>query len=140
MSASTITVSFCDSEGDDQTAELPAKHEVCHKCEGHGTHLTESIGNHAYSAEEFYEAFDDEEDRADYFRRGGKYDVKCSVCQGKNVVLVVDVEACRTEEQKATLKAHIASEREAASYERECRAERRMEAGMLGDYDTFYNG
>lgn len=140
MAASTITVSYYDAEGDEVSAELPAKHEVCERCEGHGTHLTPSIGNHAYSAEEFYESFDDEEDRAAYFQRGGKYDITCLDCKGKNVVLVVDEAACTTAEQKEILAAYNDAEESNARYESECRAERRMEAGMLGDYDTFYDG
>ena len=68
---------------------LPGKFEVCDRCEGHGTHLNPSIGEHAYTPEEFAESFDDEE-RAEYFRHGGMYDVQCEECHGQRVVLVVD--------------------------------------------------
>jgi hypothetical protein len=44
---------------------------------------------HAYSAEEFFDEFDEEE-REEYFRPGGRYDVQCETCGGKNVILVVD--------------------------------------------------
>lgn len=71
------------------THELPAVYAVCSECEGHGTHLTPSIRDHGYSMEEFHESFDEEE-REHYFRRGGMYDVTCSVCKGKRVELVVD--------------------------------------------------
>jgi hypothetical protein len=73
---------------------LPACMAVCSRCEGHGSHLTESIGEHAYTSEEFYEAFDDEESRHEYFRRGGRYDVTCRECHGMRVVKVPDEEAC----------------------------------------------
>ena len=85
----TITI-FNDEDDSEVEYSLPAKNEVCDRCEGTGYHLTPSIGEHAYSSEEFYEAFDDEEDREQYFKRGGIYDVVCYTCKGKNVVLVVD--------------------------------------------------
>ena len=139
MSRDTIKIKYDDNDTECEVeCELPCKNEVCPKCEGHGTHLTPSIGNYAYSQEEFYEAFPEEEDRENYFRRGGIYDVTCERCGGKNVIQVVDESRCTTEEQKEHLKkykAHMKSERE---YEAECRAERRMEAMMLGEYEYGY--
>ncbi len=64
--------------------------------------------------------------------------MKCTVCQGKNVVKVVDDAACQSAEQKRILKAYISAEEVNEECRRESEAERRMEAGMLGDYDTFY--
>lgn len=117
---------FYDDEGDEIEGELPAKHEVCGRCEGHGAHLRPAIGEYAYTREEFDEAFDDDESREQYFKRGGIYDVVCEDCQGRNVVLVVDEKACRTDEQKALLKQYEKSVREEADFERECAHERRM--------------
>ncbi len=131
-----ITVKFYDAAGDEVSAVLPAKHVVCSRCEGHGTHLNPSIGNHAYSMEEFQESFD-EEGQQEYFRRGGMYDVTCHECKGKNVVLVVDEENCRTAQQKADLASY--NEAEEAQYEadREAAAERRWEEGAMGNYDDM---
>ena len=122
MTANRITVTYYNSEGDEVSDELPARHEVCQRCEGHGTHLTPSIGNHAYSSEEFEQEFSEDEDREAYFERGGKYDVTCEVCDGKNVVLVVDEEACQTAEQKEILQTYTRSQRES---EQEAAADRR---------------
>jgi len=84
-----------NSRGVETEYVLPGRFEVCPRCEGHGTHLTPSIGEHAYSAEEFNETFWEPEDRAEYFRRGGMYDVDCETCRGKRVILVPDEDACR---------------------------------------------
>lgn len=75
--------------------ELPCSFSVCPRCDGHGSILTPSIGEHAYSSEEFNETFHDDEDREAYFTRGGKYDVTCPVCSGKNVVPTPDREAIK---------------------------------------------
>lgn len=85
---------------------LPAKFIVCKNCDGHGFVLNPSIARHCYTQDEFNDTFHDEDDRAEYFKRGGKYDVQCPTCKGKNVVKVVDDDACVTDEQKAVLKAH----------------------------------
>ncbi len=128
-----ITVKFFDVDGNEVSAVLPAKNEVCWRCDGHGTHLTPSIGNHAHSAEEFYESFDEEE-ASEYFRRGGRYDVVCEECRGRNVVLVVDEEGCRTEEEKSDLAAYQVYQAEEDRYRSEA-AERRWEEGAMGNYD-----
>lgn len=125
LSGRTVQFTYTDEEGDEVVAHLPARHEVCSRCEGHGTHLNPSIGEHAYTMEEFHEAFDDEEARQ-YFTRGGIYDVTCQECLGRNVVKVVDVSACSSPEQKALLKRFQDSERDDAEYEALCRSEARM--------------
>src|ERR1700678_339673 len=86
----TINLTWVDEFGNDLAHSFPAVNEVCDRCEGHGTHLTPSIGEHAYSSEEFCESFCEPEDRAEYFKRGGIYDVQCEACHGANVVAVVD--------------------------------------------------
>ncbi len=123
-----------DDDGE-RVVTLPVKMEVCSRCEGHGYHLTPSIGEHAYSQEEFYEAFDDEEDRAEYFRRGGIYDVRCYDCKGANVVPVVDESACardpRLARDLALARKHWENEADARA---ESAAEMRAERMMCGDY------
>jgi hypothetical protein len=75
-----LTLSFShhdESTGDEITSELPAKYAVCGRCKGHGMHLRSAIGEYGYTREEFFESFPEEEDRAEYFKRGGIYDVTC---------------------------------------------------------------
>lgn len=123
--AMKMIVEYLDADGEVQEGELPCKMEVCPTCEGHGTHLTPSMRDHAYSAEEFAESFDDEE-AAEYFQRGGRYDVVCEECHGKNVVKVVDEDSCKSEEQKAILAGHHKHLEEEWAFRAECAAERRM--------------
>lgn len=95
-----------DDNGESIMKTLPAKFIVCPECEGHGFVLNPSMAGHCYTQDEFNDAFADEDDRAAYFTRGGKYDVECPNCRGKNVVTVVDAEACVTNEQKDIAKAY----------------------------------
>lgn len=118
---------YTDDDGEEGEIELslPGKFEVCPGCDGHGTRLCDGMRGHAYTAEEFYESFDDEQ-AEEYFRRGGRYDVTCDECSGARVVLVVDTDACRTDEQKEALALYEAKLEDDYAYERECAAERRM--------------
>ena len=127
MDTMTITYTCPDTE-DEVAVQLPSKNEVCPRCEGHGTHLTPSIGEHAYSMEEFHEAFDDDESRGEYFRRGGIYDVTCEKCHGRNVIAVVDEDAC-TAEQKEHLRLYEEEQEQRAQWDAEDRATMRMENG-----------
>ena len=130
MTKETITVTLEDDDGNETEHELPSKMIVCERCEGHGTHLTPSIGEHAYSQEEFYDSFDDE-GREEYFRRGGIYDVTCFDCKGKNVVQVVDSELCEKNEKLKPIYEQWCEQEEDraqsdAEYESVCRMERLM--------------
>lgn len=89
-------------------------------------------GNYAYSQEEFNESFDEDE-RSEYFTRGGMYDITCLDCKGKNVVLVIDEDACVSEEQKAILVAYLAYEGRKAQDEAEDRRTYYYESGGM-DY------
>lgn len=111
-------------DGEEITHELPSRFEVCSGCNGHGTHLNRNIGEHAYTQEEFDEAFSDEDDREAYFNRGGIYDVQCETCDGKRVEEVVDEVACSAD----LLKKYQAMQQDKHDYERECAAERAMGA------------
>lgn len=87
----TLTIRLPNPSSDDGTViTLPARMEVCPRCDGFGTHLNPSIGEHAYSEEEFDEAFHEPEDREEYFKRGGIYDVTCRECHGNRVIAVPD--------------------------------------------------
>ena len=131
--ANTITITLTDEEtGDEVEHELPARMEVCPRCDGHGTHLNPSIGEHAYTREEFDETFDDE-DREEYFRRGGKYDVQCLSCRGKNVVAVVDEERLDAD-QRVVWEAFGEQELERHAFDRVCAEEERRERAMMGEW------
>jgi len=94
-----IVLKLYDEEGDEVEHTFPSKNEVCPTCEGFGTHLNPSIGNHAYTMEEFNESFD-EEGKEEYFRRGGIYDVTCEECKGNKVIQVVDEDHLSDEQKK----------------------------------------
>jgi hypothetical protein len=128
MNNQTITLTWFDDAEDEITHSFPSIKEVCGRCEGHGTHLTPSIGEHAYSSEEFYESFCEPEDRAEYFKRGGIYDVTCDLCHGANVVAVVD-EAHLSEADKEKFLSYEKCERLQAQYDADDAATYRMESG-----------
>jgi hypothetical protein len=121
----TMVFEYDDDDGNEISVSLPATFVVCPTCEGHGTHLREGIREHAYTREEFEESFDDEE-REEYFRHGGRYDVTCEQCGGKRVVLEVDRDACVTAEQRSALAAYDAALEDDRQYRAECESERRM--------------
>jgi RecJ-like exonuclease len=123
-----IILKMYDDEGEEVEHTFPSVNEVCPRCEGFGTHLTPSIGQHAYSQEEFYESFADEEDREQYFKRGGIYDVTCEECKGNKVVPVVD-ERHLTEDQKKVYKEWQEYQEEVAREDAYDRRTRYMESG-----------
>ena len=123
--STTKTIEVIDDEGFEVEIQLPAKYEVCSRCDGHGTHLNPSIGEHAYTAEEFEDSFDEEE-RAEYFKHGGRYDVRCEECNGDRVVLEIDREVCKTDEQVHALELYDQRLDDDRQYRREVEAERRM--------------
>jgi hypothetical protein len=92
-----------------------AKFEVCPRCEGEGKHMNPSIGEVAYTREDFDADPDFEEQ---YF--SGAYDVTCYECKGQRVV--------KAREAKTQ------DELEQEEWEREWAAEQRMESLMLGEY------
>ncbi len=127
-------VHLVEDDDGERVVTLPVRLEVCSRCHGTGYHLTPSIGEHAYSMEEFRESFDPEE-AEEYFRRGGIYDVTCERCKGRNVEEVVDEEACaRVPSLAADLALCQAFWREEADSRAQSRAEERMERMMSGDY------
>lgn len=122
-----ITITIENDEGEEQEVTFPAKMEVCGECEGEGFVLNEGMRGHAYSSEEFEEYFDDEE-RAEYFKRGGRYDVQCPCCKGRNVVAVVD-ESKLSAEHKILFALYQEAEDQKAQFDRDDRATMRMECG-----------
>ncbi len=131
--APRLSVTFEDDRG--FVHILPGTREVCDRCDGHGTHLHPDIGGHAYSMEEFRESFDEEE-ATEYFKRGGRYDVQCTVCHGHNVVTVPDEDACqRSPRLRALFNLYVDITESRARADAEWKAEIRHEARMLGEWD-----
>lgn len=108
-----------NDEGAEIVMEIPAKYEVCPRCEGRGTHVNPAIDEHGISPEEFAEDPDFEEA---YF--SGRYDVACEMCKGLRVILVPD----ETKADKAILKAYYRHLRDLREIDAIYRAEREMGA------------
>jgi RecJ-like exonuclease len=129
-----VKIYYGDTE---RELQLPGIKVVCERCDGEGYVLNPSIGEHAYSREEFDEAFPEDEDKEQYFKRGGIYDIVCPDCKGKNVVTVIDENVMkdypvyrlgklRTGKSRGRIMERIwAQDRENDAYERECEMERR---------------
>lgn len=128
MTHMIITVAYENARGEETVVDIPAVFAVCDDCNGHGTVLCAGMRDHAYSMEEFLEAFEDEEDREEYFRPGGRYDVTCETCKGKRVVKVPDDPGHMNAEQREALAALEKQERERWECDMESAAERRMGA------------
>lgn len=127
------TITIEDDDGNETEHELPCKMEVCDDCEGHGFVLNESMRYHAYTQED--EEMHDPEFLEEYFKRGGIYDVQCPTCKGRNVVAVIDREACEKDPKlKDILAQWDEQEENRAQADAEIRAEQRMERMMLGEY------
>lgn len=97
---------------------LPASYEVCHKCDGKGTHVNPAVDGHGISREEFDE---DPEFREAYM--SGVYDITCQHCEGLRVIPVINEEKL-TDEQKKIYEIVENRARENAQYDRMCQMER----------------
>lgn len=98
-----ITITYTNPDDEEVEETLPAHHVVCEECEGTGFHLRGSLHGAAFSMNDFHQCFEEPEDQEEYFRHGGRYDQVCSQCKGKNVVLVVDEDACVSDKDKRVL-------------------------------------
>jgi hypothetical protein len=82
-----IHIELDDDDGTIETVKLPSKRIVCLRCDGRGVHDCWEGGmtgdEMAEQGPEFFE---------DY--RSGVYDTRCTECNGRNVVEIVDREAC----------------------------------------------
>ena len=86
---------FYDEEGEEVEEWVPFEFQVCGTCQGRGKHVNPSIDCDGLTAEDFAEDPDFEEA---YFR--GDYDITCTVCNGKRVVPVPDLERCAAEQKE----------------------------------------
>jgi len=119
----TITFTMLDEEGEEIEVKLPARYEVCPRCEGEGKHVNPAIDEHGISREEFEEDPDFEEA---YFR--GDYDVACEECRGNRVIPVVDEAAAKAMGLNKELAAYYEMMSAEAAYRDEREQERRMGA------------
>jgi len=114
----TYKFSLVDDEGWEVEFEIPAKYEVCDRCNGRGKHDHPAFSNGLTQSD-----FDEDPDfREEYMR--GRYDVPCSECHGLRVVLVPDRERCTPDQitnldMYENIQAEIASER---AFERRMRS------------------
>lgn len=128
----TFSFEVDNGEGDEpQVFSLPLRREVCHTCDGKGTHVNPSIDAGGISDDDDFwyddEAWEEGEDGemgpvSRY--HSGFYDVTCQTCLGKNVVLAI----ARERADPATLALWDEMEEDRADLEREYAAERRMGA------------
>lgn len=124
----------CDQPGADDEEEfeeveltLPAKYEVCPRCKGTGRTLAPGYEGVAFTQEDLADQDPDFEEN--YF--GGGYDVDCTTCDAKRVVLVPD-ESRLTPEQEIQLQEYQEYQRDEAEYNYMARLEREAEYRMGG--------
>lgn len=122
MAVLTVKHKLYNDDGDEEWVVLPAKYEVCDRCQGRGSHVNPSIDGHGLSQEDFDE---DPDFREDYF--SGRYDVACYSCGGLRVVLTED-ESMFNDAQKADMVRLNAFWEEELADDAMSRAERAMGA------------
>ena len=81
-----LVITFIDNDGIEQ--EMPARYVACDRCEGHGMHTNPNIDAQGLS----HDLVNDPEFMQNY--RNGVYDITCTECNGKRVVLVPDGNQC----------------------------------------------
>lgn len=99
---------------------IPAKYEVCSRCNGKGTHVNSSIDGNGLSSDDMHKMGPDFLE--DYL--SGVYDVPCYECNGEKVVMVPNESKASPEE----LKAYYDYLQNEADYQAEIEAERKMGA------------
>src|SRR4249920_3393464 len=87
-----IEFEYEDDDGEEQTASLPGKYEICDECGGHGAH-SRAVDGDGITSSEWAEW--DQDDRETYL--SGGYDQGCESCHGTGKVVVVDEVTCDPE-------------------------------------------
>tara|TARA_B100000131_G_scaffold321061_1_gene370775 strand:- start:3915 stop:4400 length:486 start_codon:yes stop_codon:yes gene_type:complete len=118
----TKELTYWDEEDEERTEsfEFRVRFEVCGLCNGKGTMVNPSIDCGGLTDDDFYDDPDFEEDY-----HSGCYDVRCSKCDGKRVIPVLD-DHCLTDDQKRALEIMREQAEEEAAYQAEVMAEMRM--------------
>lgn len=105
-----ITMELWDDEaGEFVPVDLPARYEVCPRCDGHGTQC--KLG--AMTGSEYQEMVDGDPDFPDDYKRG-VYDDVCSECGGKRVVEEVEMDLL-TPDMRKRVEDHFDAEAERAA-------------------------
>lgn len=117
------TIEFVNDEGEE--VSLPAIYEVCLRCGGTGKHDHPAFSN-GITMDEWYGPDWDDESREMYM--SGAYDVTCTECDGKRVVLVVDQDRL-TDEQVRIFGEYVRMKNQHAAEEASERHLRMMESG-----------
>lgn len=81
---------------------IPVMWAICPECEGDG-HVENPAFSNGFTSSEFYELFDDEQSREDYF--AGAFDVCCPECKGSGKVREPKVSACNYAQKRILVKA-----------------------------------
>jgi RecJ-like exonuclease len=131
MPSVPVTITDDESEHHGEVVQLPARYEVCSRCDGEGK-SSAHLGS--FSREDF----DEDPDFAEDYMNGA-YDIPCEKCKGQRVVPVINREACTTDDQKRALE-HLDDQ---ARWRREAFNERKQESLMCGastlrDWDGVY--
>jgi hypothetical protein len=113
-----IVFEYENAEGAMVTLYLPARFDVCDRCEGKGSHVNPSVDDGGFQAE-------DPEDLEAYM--SGAYDVTCYSCKGARVVPVLNEEETKRRAEWV-LDAYTERMESNAAYERERAMERKMGA------------
>lgn len=112
----TKRIIWTGRSGVERALYLPCKNVVCYRCDGTGAHVNPAIDGHGLTQEDFDQ---DPDFKEGYF--SGRYDVRCEVCGGQNVISVVDEERLNKRQkliyedwlrQERDHAAEVASERE----------------------------
>jgi len=80
----------------DGSMMIPAKYAVCPQCEGRGSHVDPNIDGNGITADSV-----DPYMWEDYL--AGIYDIACTTCGGRRVVLEPDIALCTSEELEELL-------------------------------------
>ena len=116
------TIAIIGQDGEELM--LPAKFEVCYRCEGTGTHTHPDIDGNGITQSEMEELGEDF--REDYLN--GVYDVQCSLCKGARVTPRADVPRMSFAQKRAYVR-HLHAK---AEYQRDYASERALRYAESG--------
>jgi len=123
----TFTFEYVNDDGLEQEGSLPARYEVCPRCQGKGKHCDPNIDGNGITEEEWSQW---DEDEKETYLRGG-YDVICEECRGQRVVLEIDmvhIEIHGTFEEKELLERYLEIQESLAECDQISQMERLMGA------------
>jgi hypothetical protein len=125
--SNVIRFTTWDTDGTEVQHEMPAKMEVCGRCQGTGKHTNPSIDGNGITQSEMEELGEDF--REDYL--SGVYDITCTECHGRNVVPAPDFARASFSVKRAYLK-HLRAEADSAREDASEAWLRRAESGGYG--------